>query len=129
MPDAFAIMKQQLRKDIKSEKIHNEKEQSIVNKNDNVVIEELSTEEDIQKATEELEELSNFADNEYPKLNNRRNYKEVPLLDYLFTPRESITIYELARLLSYIKMSISQDVYDNMPIELKQHFTKCVDEN
>lgn len=53
--------------------------------------------------------------------------KKVPVLDYVFTPKSDITVYELARLLSFINMSIDQNVFDNMPIELKKHFTKCID--
>lgn len=57
----------------------------------------------------------------------RRITKKVPILDYIFTPKDNITTYELARLLSFVQMSIDQKVFDNMPIELKKHFTKCID--
>ena len=77
-----------------------------------------------------IEELSNYdtttkISKSQPQPSGKS--KKVPVLDYIFTPKSDITVYELARLLSYIQMSIDQNVFDNMPIELKKHFTKCID--
>lgn len=85
---------------------------------------------DVNEEMKNIEELSNYdittkISKSQPQPSGKS--KKVPVLDYIFTPKSDITVYELARLLSYIQMSIDQNVFDNMPIELKKHFTKCID--
>ena len=85
---------------------------------------------DVNEEMKNIEELSNY--DTTTKISKSQSQpsgksKKVPVLDYIFTPKSDITVYELARLLSYIQMSIDQNVFDNMPIELKKHFTKCID--
>lgn len=85
---------------------------------------------DVNEEMKNIEELSKY--DTTTKISNPQTQpsgksKKVPVLDYIFTPKSDITVYELARLLSYIQMSIDQNVFENMPIELKKHFTKCID--
>ena len=71
------------------------------------------------------------SDNNLINVNSEKTNQSIQsnqlLLDYIFTPKNDISVYDLARLLSFLKMSISQDVYDAIPAELKKHFTKCID--
>ncbi len=88
---------------------------------------------DVNEELKNIEELSKYDVETTAKISEPQTRsitnksKKVPVLDYIFTPKSDITVYELARLLSYIQMSIDQNVFDNMPIELKKHFTKCID--
>lgn len=82
---------------------------------------ELKTIESISKSNSIHELKTTISDQ------NNRQIKKAPILDYIFTPKSDITTYELARLLSFIQMSVDQNVFDNLPIELKKHFTKCID--
>ena len=88
---------------------------------------------DVNEELKNIEELSKYDTETTTKISKLQTQpitnksKKVPVLDYIFTPKSDITVYELARLLSYIQMSIDQNVFDNMPIELKKHFTKCID--
>lgn len=88
---------------------------------------------DVNEELKNIEELSKYDTETTTKISKPQTQpianksKKVPVLDYIFTPKSDITVYELARLLSYIQMSIDQNVFDNMPIELKKHFTKCID--
>lgn len=85
---------------------------------------------DVNEEMKNIEELSKYDTTtkiSKPQPQPSGKSKKVPVLDYIFTPKSDITVYELARLLSYIQMSIDQNVFDNMPIELKKHFTKCID--
>lgn len=85
---------------------------------------------DVNEEMKNIEELSKYDTTtkiSKPQTQPSGKSKKVPVLDYIFTPKSDITVYELARLLSYIQMSIDQNVFDNMPIELKKHFTKCID--
>ena len=79
------------------------------------------------KNIEELSKYDTTTKISKPQTQPSGKSKKVPVLDYIFTPKSDITVYELARLLSYIQMSIDQNVFENMPIELKKHFTKCID--
>lgn len=51
-----------------------------------------------------------------------------PILDYMFSPKADINTYDLARLLAFIKLTISKDTYDVLPSELKKHFLKYTEE-
>lgn len=85
---------------------------------------------DVNEEMKNIEELSKYdtmTKISKPQTQPSGKSKKVPVLDYIFTPKSDITVYELARLLSYIQMSIDQNVFENMPIELKKHFTKCID--
>lgn len=85
---------------------------------------------DVNEELKNIEELSKYytmTKISKPQTQSGGKSKNVPVLDYIFTPKSDITVYELARLLSYIQMSIDQNVFENMPIELKKHFTKCID--
>ena len=85
---------------------------------------------DVNEEMKNIEELSKYDTTtkiSKPQTQPGGKSKKVPVLDYIFTPKNDITVYELARLLSYIQMSIDQNVFENMPIELKKHFTKCID--
>lgn len=85
---------------------------------------------DVNEEMKNIEELSKYDTTtkiSKPQTQPSGKSKKVPVLDYIFTPKSDITVYELARLLSYIQMSIDQNVFENMPIELKKHFTKCID--
>lgn len=85
---------------------------------------------DVNEEMKNIEELSKYDTTtkiSKPQTQSGDKSKKVPVLDYIFTPKSDITVYELARLLSYIQMSIDQNVFENMPIELKKHFTKCID--
>jgi len=46
------------------------------------------------------------------------------VLDYIFNPAENITVYEMAKILSFTIMSVSQDTYDVTPENLRRHFVK-----
>lgn len=85
---------------------------------------------DVNEEMKNIEELSKYDTTtkiSKPQTQPSGKSKKVPVLDYIFTPKSDITVYELARLLSYVQMSIDQNVFENMPIELKKHFTKCID--
>ena len=96
---------------------------------DGVEIEGAYTDDfDVAEEMKNIEYLSRYdiTSNSQPQSITSKS-KKVPVLDYVFTPKSDITVYELARLLSFINMSIDQNVFDNMPVELKKHFTKCID--
>lgn len=118
--DPFQNMKNQLR----SEKNNNIKPSKYV-----PPIEE----QEVLFGGNNIEEISNNynSDNNLVNINNEKTNQSIQsnqlLLDYIFTPKNDISVYDLARLLSFLKMSISQDVYDAIPAELKKHFTKCID--
>lgn len=46
---------------------------------------------------------------------------------HIFFPQSDITIFELARILSFTQMLISDNIYDKIPADLKRHFTKFSD--
>ena len=44
--------------------------------------------------------------------------------EFVFFPKNDITAYDLARILSLTQMMITNEIYGKVPDELKKHFTR-----
>jgi len=81
------------------------------------------------KRPQRNEYLPAIEENNENEENEVRHYpttqsKKVTILDYVFTPQEDITIYELSKIMSYMILSVSVDTFTQMPPAFHRHFTK-----
>lgn len=76
-------------------------------------------------------QVANSAEDIHPEyaIKNHNNVnlptdQPMPILDYVFVPKEDINLQELTRLLAFLFMSVSKETYEKMPLELQKHFIK-----
>lgn len=113
MSNTFDLLRQRIRNNIINNDVEEFNEDELTDM-DSIL--------DLEKERIELDEMDSK-----PKPVEVQKNGEI-ILDYIFTPKQDITTLELARLISYMKMSISSEIYDQIPGELKRHFTKCIED-
>lgn len=57
-----------------------------------------------------------------------KSSKDEKPLEYIFFPQPDINVYELSKILSFLEMMISPDVYNALSDNLKKHFIKFNDQ-
>ena len=84
----------------------------------------------------ETEELQGFENDNLLVANDQKIDTEIlkdhpPNEDfkYIFYPKKNISTYDLARILAFTQLMITDNIYDKIPDDLKQHFTKFTELN
>lgn len=77
------------------------------------------------KIDDDIVSTTSIEDNQSEKIGSIFVNDEV--YKHIFFPQSDITIFELARILSFTQMLISDNIYDKIPADLKRHFTKFTD--
>ena len=85
-----------------------------------------------QAISEEFEdELAGFEDDNLLVTSDKVIDKEIldvcppePEYKYVFYPKKNINVYDLARIIAFTQLSITQEVFEKIPDDLKQHFTQ-----
>lgn len=129
-PDILKKMREEIRKK-NVEEIKLEEEQPA-----NLEKEEKNPEEEIDHAfsdeqcKKDIEFITENIENNYSSPSEEKPQPQPinPILDFLFSPKSDITAYDLARILNFLKISISTDIYESLPEDLKKHFTKFITE-